>query len=53
MNEIASSYAEVGLPDGFHRAAAEIYRRASGGPAGDDPMQQVLRAIRHARAGAT
>ena len=29
MDEIASSYAAVGLPDGFHHAAAEIFRRAS------------------------
>ena len=29
MHEIADSYANAGLPDGFHRAAAEIYRRAS------------------------
>lgn len=29
MDEIASSYAAAGLPDGFHRAAAEIYRRAA------------------------
>ena len=29
MDEIASSYAAAGLPDGFHRAAAEVYRRAS------------------------
>lgn len=26
MEEIASSFADAGLPDGFHRAAAEIYR---------------------------
>jgi hypothetical protein len=27
MDEIADSFAAAGLPDGFHRAAAEIYRR--------------------------
>jgi hypothetical protein len=27
MEEIADSFAAAGLPDGFHRAAAEIYRR--------------------------
>ena len=27
MEEIADTFAAVGLPDGFHRAAAEIYRR--------------------------
>ena len=27
MEEIADTFAAAGLPDGFHRAAAEIYRR--------------------------
>jgi 3-hydroxyisobutyrate dehydrogenase-like beta-hydroxyacid dehydrogenase len=27
MHEIASTFREVGLPDGFHQAAAEIYQR--------------------------
>ena len=27
MEEIAQTFAAAGLPDGFHRAAAEIYRR--------------------------
>ncbi|MEN8183462.1 MAG: DUF1932 domain-containing protein [Myxococcota bacterium] len=27
MEEIAASFAAAGLPDGFHRAAAELYRR--------------------------
>jgi len=27
MEEIAQTFASAGLPDGFHRAAAEIYRR--------------------------
>lgn len=27
MEEIASAYASAGLPDGFHLAAAEVYRR--------------------------
>jgi hypothetical protein len=26
MEEIASTFASAGLPDGFHRAAAEVYR---------------------------
>lgn len=30
MHEIASTFQEVGLPDGFHNAAAEVYRRLSG-----------------------
>jgi hypothetical protein len=31
MEEIAAAMAAAGLPDGFHQAAAEVYRRA-----GDD-----------------
>ena len=27
MEEIAATFADAGLPDGFHRAAAEVYRR--------------------------
>jgi hypothetical protein len=27
MEEIAASFAAAGLPDGFHYAAAEVYRR--------------------------
>ncbi len=46
MNEIADSYARAGLPDGFHRAAAEIYRRASVEPDGRAPMERVLTGIR-------
>jgi 3-hydroxyisobutyrate dehydrogenase-like beta-hydroxyacid dehydrogenase len=41
MEEIAHCMAEAGLPDGFHQAAAEIYRRCprEAGPAADDgPM---------------
>jgi 3-hydroxyisobutyrate dehydrogenase-like beta-hydroxyacid dehydrogenase len=41
MEEIAASMAAAGLPDGFHRAAAEIYRRA-----GDDgSLDAVLTAL--------
>ena len=29
MEEIAATFAEAGLPDGFHLAAAEVYRRLS------------------------
>ena len=29
MKEIAETFEEAGLPDGFHKAAAEIYRRLS------------------------
>ncbi len=27
MHEIASTFQEAGLPNGFHKAAAEVYRR--------------------------
>jgi 3-hydroxyisobutyrate dehydrogenase-like beta-hydroxyacid dehydrogenase len=47
MNEIADSYASAGLPDGFHRAAAEIYRRASVEPDGDAPIERVFTSIRN------
>jgi 3-hydroxyisobutyrate dehydrogenase-like beta-hydroxyacid dehydrogenase len=49
MNEIAASFASTGLPSGFHRAAAEIYRRASErSAAGQDALNEILRAIRDA-----
>jgi len=31
MEEIAATFAGAGLPDGFHRAAAEMFRRAADG----------------------
>ena len=43
MTEIAASMAEAGLPDGFHQAAADIFRRTGPGPA--DGTEQVLRLI--------
>ena len=30
MEEIADTFAAAGLPDGFHRAAADVYRRMAG-----------------------
>jgi transcription initiation factor TFIIIB Brf1 subunit/transcription initiation factor TFIIB len=30
MNEIAETFQAAGLPEEFHKAAAEIYRRMSG-----------------------
>jgi 3-hydroxyisobutyrate dehydrogenase-like beta-hydroxyacid dehydrogenase len=38
MEEIASTFADAGLPDGFHRAAAEVYRRAAHLDADDRPL---------------
>jgi 3-hydroxyisobutyrate dehydrogenase-like beta-hydroxyacid dehydrogenase len=48
MEEIAASMAAAGLPDGFHQAAAEIFRRsprAEPGAGPDDPVDAVLAAI--------
>jgi 3-hydroxyisobutyrate dehydrogenase-like beta-hydroxyacid dehydrogenase len=48
MEEIADTFAAAGLPDGFHRAAAELFRRS---PRLDDPhadeatLEAVLDAI--------
>jgi hypothetical protein len=30
MHEIADTFAAAGLPEGFHRAAADIYARLAG-----------------------
>jgi hypothetical protein len=30
MEEIAATFAGAGQPDGFHRAAADVYRRLAG-----------------------
>jgi 3-hydroxyisobutyrate dehydrogenase-like beta-hydroxyacid dehydrogenase len=43
MTEIAASMAAAGLPDGFHQAAAEIFRRTRPGAA--DGTDEVLRLI--------
>ena len=48
MEEIAHCMAEAGLPDGFHQAAAEIYRRCPrllAGAADGDVVSKVLGAI--------
>src|SRR5580704_8299238 len=48
MEEIAHCMAEAGLPDGFHQAAAEIYRRCPrlpGATVNDDVLGKVLGAI--------
>jgi 3-hydroxyisobutyrate dehydrogenase-like beta-hydroxyacid dehydrogenase len=48
MHEIADTFASAGLPDGFHRAAAEIYRRAPRAPADADlSIERLLAAIAH------
>jgi 3-hydroxyisobutyrate dehydrogenase-like beta-hydroxyacid dehydrogenase len=48
MEEIAASMAAAGLPDGFHQAAAEIFRRsprAEPDAAAGEPVDTVLAAI--------
>ncbi len=48
MEEIAASMAAAGLPDGFHQAAAEIFRRsprAEPGAVTDKTVDEVLAAI--------
>ena len=44
MDEIADTFDDAGLPDGFHRAAAEVYRRLAGfkGRAELPPLEEVL-----------
>jgi 3-hydroxyisobutyrate dehydrogenase-like beta-hydroxyacid dehydrogenase len=42
MEEIGATMSAAGLPDGFHQAAAEIFRRSPRGAAGDDVLDQVL-----------
>jgi hypothetical protein len=47
MEEIAATFADAGLPDGFHRAAAEVYRRSpqldSADPAALDLVIEAVR----------
>lgn len=48
MEEIAATMAAAGLPDGFHHAAAEVFRRAprtSPGPADEDTLAAVADAL--------
>ncbi|MDQ2691315.1 MAG: DUF1932 domain-containing protein [Chloroflexota bacterium] len=47
MEEIASTFSEAGLPDGFHIAAAEIYHRMANfkDSNGVPPLDDVLKAL--------
>ncbi len=47
MGEIADTFAGAGLPDGFHRAAAGVYRRLTGFKGRDElpPLDEVLEAL--------
>jgi 3-hydroxyisobutyrate dehydrogenase-like beta-hydroxyacid dehydrogenase len=50
MEEIAATYAGAGLPDGFHQAAAEIYRRMEGYKDTPTPsIEEVARVLRKGR----
>ncbi len=47
MNEIADAFAGWSLPEGFHRAAAEIYERSARAHADrDSDLEQMLSALR-------
>jgi hypothetical protein len=43
MEEIAAAMAAAGLPEGFHQAAAEIYRRSPNG--GEGSLDAILTAL--------
>jgi Domain of unknown function (DUF1932) len=48
MDEIAASHAAAGLPDGFHRAAGEVFGRVPRLPAdadADEALELVLAAL--------
>ena len=54
MEEIAATMAAAGLPEGFHQAAAEVYRRFSpperaGDEAGPGALVRKARTVRHER----
>lgn len=53
MEEIADTFAGAGLPDGFHRAAAEIYRRLAEFKDTPEPpaLDEALAALLGERAG--
>ncbi|HUS95706.1 MAG TPA: DUF1932 domain-containing protein [Hyphomicrobiaceae bacterium] len=48
MHEIAATFASVGLPDGFHEAAATLYQRLEGLKDGPHPtpIEDVLQALK-------
>ena len=53
MEEIADTFAAAGLPDGFHRAAAEVYRRLRDFRDAPEPpaLEDALAALLGERAG--
>jgi 3-hydroxyisobutyrate dehydrogenase-like beta-hydroxyacid dehydrogenase len=46
MDEIAATFAAAGLPEGFHRAAADIYRRSPRAVPEAASLEAVLAALR-------
>jgi 3-hydroxyisobutyrate dehydrogenase-like beta-hydroxyacid dehydrogenase len=48
MHEIADTFAADDLPDGFHRAAAEVFQRTAAAEPGaeDDALERALAALR-------
>jgi 3-hydroxyisobutyrate dehydrogenase-like beta-hydroxyacid dehydrogenase len=56
MEEIAQAMAAAGLPDGFHQAAAEVYRRSphlTGSTGGAEAVQAVVTALTGAQQSAS
>jgi hypothetical protein len=45
MEEIARTFAAAGLPDGFHRAAAEVFARSPRSTPKGDPLEHVVEAL--------
>ena len=45
MNEIADTFASAGLPEGFHRAAAELYGRVPRADVDGSELERVLAAL--------
>jgi 3-hydroxyisobutyrate dehydrogenase-like beta-hydroxyacid dehydrogenase len=50
MEEIAASFAAAGLPEGFHLAAADVYRRLESFKDGENPpsLKQAITALKRA-----
>ncbi len=48
MEEIAATFAAAGMPNGFHQAAGDIYRRLAGFKDVETPeLETVLAALKH------
>jgi len=43
MEEIAATYDAVGMPDGFHRGAADLFRKLAATPLGDETRETLDR----------